>query len=108
MKQGGNSLAVQQSGLLTYTAKGPGSISGHRIKIPPATSHGQKKQTENNNNNKQTKTGKGVKEKRVSGTKFKKASKRRWINNKILMYSTGNYIQYPTIMEKNVKKNIYA
>ena len=108
MKQGGNSLAVQQSGLLTYTAKGPGSISGHGTKIPPATWHGQKKQTENNNNNnKQTKKQrKGVKEKRVSGTKFKKASKCRWIN-KILMYSTGNSLQYPTMMKKNVK-NIYA
>ena len=21
----------------------------------------------------------------------------RWINNKVLLYSTGNYIQYPTI-----------
>ena len=31
-----------------------------------------------------------------------------WINNKVLLYSTGNYIQYPMInhMEKNVKKNI--
>ena len=30
-----------------------------------------------------------------------------WIN-KILLYSTGNYIQYPVIniMEKNMKKNV--
>ena len=30
------------------------------------------------------------------------------INNKVLLYSTGNYIQYPVIniMEKNMKKNI--
>ena len=28
-----------------------------------------------------------------------------WINNKILLYNTGNYIQYPVInlMEKNMK-----
>ena len=27
-----------------------------------------------------------------------------WINNKVLLYSTGNYIQYPeiSIMEKNI------
>ena len=33
-----------------------------------------------------------------------------WINNKVLLYSTGNYIQYPvtTIMEENMKKNIYV
>ena len=31
-----------------------------------------------------------------------------WINNKVLLYSTGNHIQYPMIiMEKNMKKNIY-
>ena len=31
-----------------------------------------------------------------------------WINNKVLLYSTGNYIQYPVIniMETNMKKNI--
>ena len=31
-----------------------------------------------------------------------------WINNKILLYSTGNYIQYTVIniMEKNMKKNV--
>ena len=28
-----------------------------------------------------------------------------WINNKVLLYSTGNYIQYP-IMEKNIKRCI--
>ena len=29
-----------------------------------------------------------------------------WINNRVLMYSTGNYIQYRVInhMEKNIKK----
>ena len=33
---------------------------------------------------------------------------REWINNRVLLYSTGNYIQYPLInlMEKNIKKNI--
>ena len=31
-----------------------------------------------------------------------------WIN-KVLLYSTEHYIQYPiTIMEKNMKKNIYT
>ena len=32
-----------------------------------------------------------------------------WINNKVLLYSTGNYIQYPVINhnEKNMKKNVY-
>ena len=31
-----------------------------------------------------------------------------WINNKILLYSTGNHsLASGTIMEKNVKKNIY-
>ena len=31
-----------------------------------------------------------------------------WINNKVLLYSTGNYIQYLVLnfMEKNMKKNI--
>ena len=28
----------------------------------------------------------------------------KWINNKALPYSTGNYIQYPVIMERNMKK----
>ena len=33
----------------------------------------------------------------------------KWINNKILLYvySTGNYIQYPVIMEKNFLKRMY-
>ena len=32
------------------------------------------------------------------------------INNKVLLYSTGNYIQYPviTVMEKNMKKNTHT
>ena len=32
-----------------------------------------------------------------------------WINDKVLLYSTGNYIQYTVIniMENNMKKNIY-
>ena len=35
-----------------------------------------------------------------------------WINSKVLLYSTGNYIQYPVInhiknMKKNMKKNAY-
>ena len=31
-----------------------------------------------------------------------------WINRKILLYSTGNYVQFPpiTITEKNMKKNV--
>ena len=31
-----------------------------------------------------------------------------WINNKVLLYSTGNYIQYPMLNHngKNMKKNI--
>ena len=31
---------------------------------------------------------------------------REGINNKVLLYSTENYIQYPAIMEKNIKKCI--
>ena len=33
----------------------------------------------------------------------------RWINNKVLLYSIGNYIQCPmiTVMEKCMEKNIY-
>ena len=33
----------------------------------------------------------------------------KWINNKVLLYSTGNYIQYPEINhnEKEYKKNVY-
>ena len=32
-----------------------------------------------------------------------------WINNKVLMYSTGNYIQYPVINHngKEYKKRMY-
>ena len=33
-----------------------------------------------------------------------------WINNKVLMYSTGNYIEYPMINhngKESFKKNIY-
>ena len=33
------------------------------------------------------------------------------INNKVLLYNTRNYIQYPVlkiIVEKNMKKNIYV
>ena len=32
-----------------------------------------------------------------------------WINNKVLLYSTGNYIQYPVINNngKEYKKNVY-
>jgi len=32
-----------------------------------------------------------------------------WISNKVLLYSTGNYIQYPAINHngKNMKKNVY-
>ena len=35
------------------------------------------------------------------------ASVREWINDSVLLYSTENYIQYPVIMEKNMKKNAY-
>ena len=33
-----------------------------------------------------------------------------WINNKVQLYSTGSYIQYPVInhMEKNMEKNVYV
>ena len=34
-----------------------------------------------------------------------------WINNKILLYSTGNYIQYPMINhngKEHQKKNVYV
>ena len=30
-----------------------------------------------------------------------------WINHKVLRCSTENYIQYPVIMEKNIKKRMY-
>ena len=33
-----------------------------------------------------------------------------WTNNKVLLYSTGNYIQYPMINhngKENFKKNVY-
>ena len=31
-----------------------------------------------------------------------------WTNNKVLLHSTENYIQYPMIKEKNIlKKNVY-
>ena len=32
-----------------------------------------------------------------------------WINNKVLLYSTGNYIQYPMInhSQKEYEKNVY-
>ena len=39
----GNSLVVQWLGLLIFTAKGPGSISGWVTKIPQVARHGQKK-----------------------------------------------------------------
>ena len=31
-----------------------------------------------------------------------------WINNKVLLYSTGNYVQYPVInhRERNMKRNV--
>ena len=33
----------------------------------------------------------------------------QWINNKVLLYSTGNNIQCPVIKysDKNIKKNVY-
>ena len=32
-----------------------------------------------------------------------------WVNNKVLLYSTGNYVQYPGINHngKDFKKNVY-
>ena len=30
---------------------------------------------------------------------------REWINNKVLLYSTGNYIQYPVINHDEKEKN---
>ena len=32
-----------------------------------------------------------------------------WINDKVLLHSTGNYIQHPlfNIIEKKMKKNVY-
>ena len=32
-----------------------------------------------------------------------------WVNNKVLLYSTGNYIPYPVINQnrKNMKNNVY-
>ena len=32
---------------------------------------------------------------------------REWINDSVLLQSTENDIQYPVIMEKNMKKNAY-
>ena len=34
---------------------------------------------------------------------------REWIDNKVLLYSTGNYIQYPVICHngKNMKKKVH-
>ena len=42
----------------------------------------------------------GVSDQQIQTTMYKQ------INNNIILYSTGNYIQY-SIMEKNMKKNIY-
>ena len=44
MVKGGNSLAVQWLGLCTFTAEGPGSISGWRTKIPQAVQQPPKKE----------------------------------------------------------------
>ena len=79
IKQIGNSLAVQWLGLHALTAKGPGLISGRGTKIPQPARHGQK-----------------IKD------------KIKQINNKDLLYSTGNYIQYLLIIYngKNLKKYI--
>ena len=30
-----------------------------------------------------------------------------WINNKVLLYSTGNYIQYPVINHNEKKDNLF-
>ena len=45
-----------------------------------------------------------------SGISRCKLSHVEWISNKALLYSTGNYIQYPVISHnrKNIKKNVYA
>ena len=42
-KSSGNSLVVQWLGLPAFTAKGAGSISGPRAKIPKTVQHGRKK-----------------------------------------------------------------
>ena len=42
-----------------------------------------------------------------SGNSRCKLFYREWINIRVLLYSTGNYIQYPVpVMEKNMKKNV--
>ena len=30
-----------------------------------------------------------------------------WINSKVLLYSTSNYIQYPVIYHSRIRKRIY-
>lgn len=42
-KKLGNSMAVQWLGLLAFTAKGRGSVTGRGTRIPQASGHGQKK-----------------------------------------------------------------
>ena len=42
------------------------------------------------------------------GIRSSKLLYRQWINNKVLLYSTGNYIQYPVINHmENEKECIY-
>ena len=36
-----------------------------------------------------------------------KLTYREWVKNKVLLYSTGNYIQYPMINHTNMRKNVY-
>ena len=48
-KSSGNSLVVQWLGLPAFTAKGAGSISGPRAKIPKTVQHGRKKKPWANN-----------------------------------------------------------
>ena len=73
---------VQWVGLHTFTVKGLGSILGQGTKIPQAVWHGQKR-------------------KKIIIT---------FINNQVLLYSTGNYIQSPGINHNRngyLKKNVY-
>ena len=44
------------------------------------------------------------------GVSRRKLLYREWINNKVLQYSTGNYIQYPMINhngKEHIKKRMY-
>ena len=55
--------------------------------------------------------GQGVREgiKWEMGISRRKLLYREWVNNKVLLYSTRNYIQYPVINPsgREYKKNVY-